>query len=139
MSAFQSQATSNANSIAQHAAAVALDGDQSCVQEMVEEYQKRRDVMVEGINAIPGLSCLKPEGAFYVMMNIRQLIGRSYNGRPVEDSMDFAELLLAEKQVAVVPGIAFEAEGFCRLSYAISVDKIREGLERIADFVSNLK
>ena len=108
MVAFQSQATSNANSIAQHASAVALNGDQSCVTEMVKHFEERRNVMVERINAIPGISCLKPEGAFYVMMNIRNLIGKSYNGRRIESSMDFAELLLAEKQVAVVPRIAFE-------------------------------
>ena len=139
MSAFQSQATSNANSIAQHAAAIALDGDQSCVEEMVKHFQHRRDVMVDGINKISGLACLKPEGAFYVMMNIKGILGRSYNGRVIEDSMDFAELLLAEKQVAVVPGIAFEAEGFCRLSYAIATDRIQEGLSRIEAFIESLK
>lgn len=139
MVAFQSQATSNANSIAQHASAVALSGDQSCVAEMVKHFEERRNVMVEKINAIPGISCKKPEGAFYVMMNIRELFGKSYNGRTIENSMDFAELLLAEKQVAVVPGIAFEAEGFCRLSYAVSVEKITEGLKRIAEFISSLE
>ena len=138
MVAFQSQATSNANSIAQHASAVALNGDQSCVTEMVKHFEERRNVMVERINAIPGISCLKPEGAFYVMMNIRGLLGKSYNGRRIESSMDFAELLLAEKQVAVVPGIAFEAEGFCRLSYAISVEKINEGIDRIEAFINSL-
>ena len=91
------------------------------------------------INRINGISCLKPEGAFYVMMNIRSLLGRSYNGRVLEDSMDFAELLLAEKHVAVVPGIAFEAEGFCRLSYAVSTEKIEEGLSRIEAFINELK
>ena len=139
MTAFQSQATSNANSIAQHAAAVAFDGDQSCVEDMRKQFELRRDVMVDGINRIEGVSCLKPEGAFYVMMNIRSLLGRSYNGRVLENSMDFAELLLAEKHVAVVPGIAFEAEGFCRLSYAISTEKIEEGLSRIESFISELK
>ena len=139
MSAFQSQATSNANSIAQYAAKAALDGDQSCVEEMVRQFEERRNVMVEGINRIEGLSCLKPEGAFYVMLNIKEMLGRRYNGRAIEDSMDFAELLLAEKQVAVVPGIAFEAEGFCRLSYAIATDRINEGLNRIESFVQSLK
>ncbi len=139
MSAFQSQATSNANAMAQHAAAVALDGDQSCVYEMRDQFQSRRDVMVDRINSIRDISCLKPEGAFYVMMNIRNILGRAYNGRVLEDSMDFAELLLAEKHVAVVPGIAFEAEGFCRLSYAISKEKISEGLDRIESFINELR
>lgn len=138
MASFQSQATSNANTIAQYAAMKALDGDQTCVDEMVQEYQRRRDLMVERINQIPNLSCRKPQGAFYVMMNIKKALGMSYNGRLLESSMDFAELLLAEKQVAVVPGAAFEAEGFCRLSYAVSMEQIEEGLNRIAEFMAEL-
>ncbi len=139
MTAFQSQATSNANSIAQHASAVALDGDQTCVEVMRQCFEARRDLMVDRINSIEGISCLKPEGAFYVMMNIRNLIGRKFNGRKLEDSMDFAELLLAEKHVAVVPGIAFEAEGFCRLSYATGEERITEGLNRIESFINALE
>ena len=138
MANFQSQATSNANTIAQYAAMKALQGDQSCVDEMVKEFEKRRNLMVERINAIPGISCRKPQGAFYIMMNIKQLLGRTYNGRVLESSMDFAELLLAEKQVAVVPGVAFEAEGYCRLSYAVSADQINRGLDRIDEFVRTL-
>ena len=138
MASFQSQATSNANTIAQYAAMKALEGDQTCVEEMVEEFQKRRDLMVERINQIPNLSCRKPQGAFYIMLNIKKVLGMSYNGRMLESSMDFAELLLAEKQVAVVPGAAFEAEGFCRLSYAVSMEQIEEGVKRIAEFVADL-
>ncbi len=138
MASFQSQATSNANTIAQYAAMKALEGDQTCVDEMVAEFQKRRDLMVERINQIPNLSCRKPQGAFYIMMNIKKVLGMSYNGRTLESSMDFAELLLAEKQVAVVPGTAFEAEGFCRLSYAVSMEQIEEGVKRIAEFVNSL-
>lgn len=138
MANFQSQATSNANSIAQYAATRALQGDQSCVDEMVAEFEKRRNAMVEKINQMPLVSCLKPQGAFYVMMNIKRVLGHSYNGRVIECSMDFAELLLAEKQVAVVPGSAFEAEGYCRLSYAISMEQIMAGLGRIEDFVRSL-
>ncbi len=138
MGAFQSQATSNPNAMAQYASIAALESDQSCVQEMVAEFEKRRDLMVERINAMPGLSCLKPQGAFYIMLNIKEIMGRSYNGRRIEGSMDFAELLLAEKQVALVPGVAFEAEGYCRLSYATSVEQITKGLDRIEDFVKEL-
>ena len=138
MANFQSQATSNANTIAQYAAMKALQGDQSCVDEMVKEFEKRRNLMVDRINAIPGVSCRKPQGAFYIMMNIKQLLGRTYNGRVLESSLDFAELLLAEKQVAVVPGVAFEAEGYCRLSYAVSADQINRGLDRIEEFVRTL-
>ena len=138
MSRLQSQSTSNPNSIAQYAALAALQGDQSCVDDMVAQFQHRRDVMVERINAIPGLSCLKPQGAFYIMMNIKDVLGKKYNGRTIEGSMDFAELLLAEKQVALVPGVAFEAEGYCRLSYATSEEQINKGLDRIAQFVAEL-
>ena len=138
MASFQSQATSNANTIAQYAAMKALQGDQTCVDEMVAEFQQRRDLMVEKINEIPNLSCRKPQGAFYIMMNIKKVLGMSYNGRMLESSLDFAELLLAEKQVAVVPGAAFEAEGFCRLSYAVSTEQIEEGVKRIAEFVKDL-
>ena len=138
MSSFQSQATSNPNSIAQYAAMKALQGDQSCVYAMVAQFAKRRDAMVEKINAIPGLSCRKPQGAFYIMMNIKQMLGKHYDGRMIERSLDFAELLLAEKQVALVPGVAFEAEGYCRLSYAVSMENILEGLSRIGEFVAEL-
>ena len=138
MSSFQSQATSNPNSIAQYAAMKVLQGDQSCVDAMVAQFEKRRDAMVEKINAIPGLSCRKPQGAFYIMMNIKQMLGKHYDGRMIESSLDFAELLLAEKQVALVPGVAFEAEGYCRLSYAVSMENILEGLSRIGEFAAEL-
>ncbi len=135
---FQSQATSNANSIAQYAAMKALQGGDECIKPMVAEFEARRDALVERINKIPGLSCRKPHGAFYIMLNIKQVLGKSYNGRVIETSKTFAELLLAEKHVAVVPGVAFEAEGFCRLSYAVSMENCMEGLNRIEAFVSEL-
>lgn len=138
MGAFQSQATSNPNAMAQYASIAALKSDQSCVAEMVAAFEKRRNMMVDKINSIPGLSCLKPQGAFYIMLNIKGILGRKYQGRPIEGSMDFAELLLAEKQVALVPGVAFEADGYCRLSYATSEEQITKGLERIEAFVNEL-
>ncbi len=135
---FQSQATSNANAIAQYAAMKALQGGDECIKPMVAEFEARRNAMVEKINQIPGLSCRKPQGAFYIMLNIKKILGKSYNGRVIETSKTFAELLLAEKHVAVVPGIAFEAEGFCRLSYAVSMEHCMEGLSRIEAFVNEL-
>ena len=139
MGNFQSQATSNPNSIAQHAGVTALNADQKCVKDMAAEFEHRRNYMVEHIGWIPGLSCKKPAGAFYVMMNMKALIGRRYNGREITGSMDFADLLLTEEKVAVVPGVAFEAEGYCRLSYAVSLDDIKKGLDRIEHFVSMLE
>lgn len=138
MTNFQSQSTSNPNSIAQYAGVTALSADQGCVKEMVAEFEHRRDYIVEHIGWIPGLTCLKPAGAFYVMMNMKSLIGCGYKGRKIEGSMDFADMLLTEEKVAVVPGVAFEAEGYCRLSYAISLDDIKKGLDRIEHFVSML-
>ncbi len=139
MGNFQSQATSNPNSIAQHAGVTALNADQKCVRDMAAEFEHRRNYMVEHIGWIPGLSCKKPAGAFYVMMNMKALIGRRYNGWEITGSMDFADLLLTEEKVAVVPGVAFEAEGYCRLSYAVSLDDIKKGLDRIEHFVSMLE
>ena len=138
MTSFQSHATSNPNSIAQYAAMKALQSGDDCIKPMVAEFERRRNAMVEKINQIPGLSCRKPKGAFYIMLNIEQVMGKSYDGRVIDSSRTFAELLLAEKHVAVVPGVAFEAEGFCRLSYAVSMENCMEGLRRIEDFVSEL-
>ena len=138
MTSFQSHATSNANAIAQYAAMKALQSGDECIKPMVAEFEARRNAMVERINQIPGLSCRKPKGAFYIMMNIKGIFGKSYNGRVIETSKTFAELLLAEKHVAVVPGIAFEAEGFCRLSYAASMEHCMEGLNRIESFINDL-
>lgn len=138
MTKYQSHATSGANAAAQHAAAVALTMDQGCVEEMRQAFEQRRNKLVELVNAIPGLSCRKPHGAFYVMMNIRQLMGKSIQGKVIDGSLSFAEALLEHAHVAVVPGVAFMAEGYCRLSYATSMENIIEGLRRIEAFVKEL-
>ena len=117
----------------------ALQGDQSCVDAMVAQFEKRRDAMVEKINAIPGLSCRKPHGAFYVMMNIRGITGKRYHGKVLGGSTAIAEALLEHAHVALVPGAAFLDEGFCRISYATSMENIEEGLRRIAAFVKELE
>lgn len=135
----QSHATSAPNTAAQHAAAVALSMPQDAVEEMRVEFEKRRNEMVRLVNEIPGLSCRMPHGAFYVMMNIRQLFGRRHGDVVISDSTSFAQCLLESAHVAVVPGAAFLDEGFCRLSYATSMDNIREGLGRIAAFVKELE
>ena len=136
---YQSQATSAPNSAAQHAAAVALTMPQDCVEEMRRAFEQRRDRLVELINAIPGLSCRKPHGAFYVMMNIRGITGKRYHGTELSGSTAIAEALLEHAHVALVPGAAFLDEGFCRLSYATSMENIEEGLRRIAAFVKELE
>ena len=105
---------------------------------MRKAFEERRDVLVKGINAIDGLSCLKPEGAFYVMMNVTRLMGKRYENQLINDSAAFADTLLTYGKVSVVPGSAFMAEGFCRLSYATSREEILEGLRRIETFVTKL-
>lgn len=131
MSSVQSHATSNPNSIAQVAAAVALDGPTDDLLVMKKAFKERRDYMVERINSIDGLSCLKPDGAFYVMMNIEKLIGRDICGKTINSGDDFAEVFLENKLVAVVPGNGFYAPNHVRWSYATSMENIKEGLDRL--------
>lgn len=139
MSNVQSHTTSNPNSIAQYASLAALTGPKNEVKAMVAEFDERRRLMVERINSIPGLSCRTPKGAFYVMMNISEAIGKTYKGRRIDGSLSFADTLLDAQMVAVVPGIAFGADNYVRLSYAVSSDNIKKGLDRIKAFVKDLK
>ncbi|MCI6036350.1 MAG: pyridoxal phosphate-dependent aminotransferase [Clostridiales bacterium] len=138
MTNYQSQSTSAPNSAAQHAAAAALCGDQSCVETMRQAFQQRRDRIVERINAIPGLSCNKPDGAFYVMMDVRPLLGKRLDGQVIATSSDFANALLEKQHAVIVPGESFLADGFCRLSYATSMEAIEDGMNRLANFVKEL-
>lgn len=140
MGSLQSHATSNPNSIAQYAAVAALTDQraQPEIDRMVQAFDARRIDMVERINSIEGLSCRRPEGAFYVMMNISKIIGKSFNGKTIQGSMDFCDMILEDQKVALVPGIAFGADEFCRLSYATSEENIKNGLARVAQFVSQL-
>ncbi|MBM7613739.1 pyridoxal phosphate-dependent aminotransferase [Alkaliphilus hydrothermalis] len=131
MGNYQSHATSHPNTIAQYASIEALLGDQTPVEDMRQAFDERRKFMVERINSIDNISCITPKGAFYVMMNITQLMGKEIKGRKINGSMDFASLILEEGNVALVPGVAFGIEGFVRLSYANSIENIKEGLNRI--------
>lgn len=135
MSNVQSHATSNPNSIAQVAAVAALDGPQDEVPKMRAAFKERRDYMVERINSIDGVSCLEPHGAFYVMMNMKSLIGKELYGHTITGSDDFADLFLEKQLVAVVPGSGFMAEGYVRWSYATSMDNIKRGLDRLEAFL----
>lgn len=132
----QSHATSNPNSIAQKAALAALEGPEDIIDIMKAEFVKRRDYMVEKINSINGLSCIKPNGAFYVMMNISKLIGTEIDGVKINGSDDFANLLLEKANVALVPGSGFGTDIHVRLSYATSLENIKEGLNRIEKFLN---
>ena len=139
MTSFQSHASSNANSIAQYAAATALSCGDKYIKSMITEYDVRRRLMHRMINEIDGLSCKLPKGAFYIMMNLEKAIGKKYKGQLIDGSTKFAELLLNEKRVAVVPGLAFGNDHFARLSYATSRGNIVEGCKRIACFMEALE
>jgi aspartate aminotransferase len=141
MTNFQSHSTSNPNSIAQKASLEALTGHgkDEIIAEMVKEFAKRRDYMVDRINKIKDLSCRLPKGTFYIMMNITGTFGKQMDGKYVKDSSSFAELLLEKVKVAVVPGVAFGTDDFVRLSYATSLENIKKGLDRIEEFVNILK
>lgn len=137
MSNLQSHTTSNPSSISQYASVVGLTGDQSSVEKMRKQFEERRDYMAETINSIEGLSCKKPKGAFYIMVNITQLKGKTIRGTEINSSLDFAKVLLEECKVAVIPGVGFGDDDYIRLSYATSMENIKEGLRRIRDFVEN--
>ncbi|MBI5183314.1 MAG: pyridoxal phosphate-dependent aminotransferase [Nitrospinae bacterium] len=131
----QSQSTSNPVSISQKAAVEALNGSQDATAIMVEEFRKRRDYIVERLNSIEGVSCFKPLGAFYVFPNISKLYGRRYGDKIIKGSLNMADYLIQEAKVSVVPGIAFGADDFIRLSYATSMENIKRGLDRIEEAI----
>ncbi len=135
MANLQSHATSNPNSIAQAAAVEALLGDQSEIGVMCKEYIKRRDYMVERINNIDGISCLKPSGAFYIFMNVRGLLGKEYYGKVINSSQELCDDMLDRALVALVPSEGFGIDGYARLSYATSMETIIEGLNRIEKYI----
>lgn len=138
MSNLQDHSTSNPTSIAQAAAVQALGGVQEDLKIMVAEFKKRREVMVRKVNTIPGLSTLNPQGAFYCFIGIKDLLDKSFDGKKIESSMGFADLLLEKAEVAVVPGSVFGDDHYLRLSYATSMNNITEGLDRIEKFVKKL-
>jgi aspartate aminotransferase len=138
MTKVQSQSTSNPTSIAQYAALEAMRGSMDSVPVMLAEYTNRRKRIVEGLRAIPGVTCEWPGGAFYAFPNISAHLGDGENAR-AKTCTDLARLLLEKAHVAVVPGEAFGAPGFLRLSYATSIERIDEGLRRLGKFFSRVE
>ncbi len=130
MKKVQSQSTSNPTSISQVAAEAALNGDQSCIKEMLNAFKERHDFVVEELNKIKGVNCLPSQGAFYSFPDMREAIS-ALNG--VNDDVQLAEYLLNEAGVALVPGSAFGQPGYMRLSFATSMENLREALKRIGD------
>ncbi len=128
----QSQATSNVANVSQRAAIAALTGDLSAVASMRDAFDRRRRTIHQMLNDIEGVVCPEPEGAFYAFPSVRQLLGRRLAGEQVDTSADIAELAIEEAKVAVVPGEAFGAPGYLRLSYALGDDDLAEGVRRLA-------
>jgi len=138
VSKIQSQNTSNPSSISQKAAVEALTGNQDYIGMMVDEYLTRRNYLVENLNNM-GISCMTPQGSFYVFPNVSSLYGSSYMGGKILNSVDLAGYLLDEANVAVVPGVAFGNDDHIRLSYATSIENIKEGVKRIEKAIVNLE
>lgn len=136
--AIQSHSASNMVSFTQPAAVAALEGPQSVVDEMVAEFDRRRKRIVGLLNEIDGISCPMPGGAFYVFPNVSKLYGRSYEGKPITNSDDFADFALAVANIAIVAGSGFGADNYVRFSYATSMDNIEKGAARLAEAVAKL-
>ena len=136
----QSQSTTNPSSISQAAAVEALNGKQDFIPVRAKAFQERRDFVVNSLNAIEGISCLKPDGAFYVFPNCKGLIGKKdKSGKKITNDTDFVQSLLENNDVAVVQGSAFGLEGFFRISYATSMEKLEIAMKRIKSFCESLK
>jgi len=132
----QSHQTSNVCNVAQRAAIAALTGDLSAVDEMKVAFDRRRKTMVQMLNEIPGIECPEPTGAFYVYPSVKGLLGKEINGKVANTSTELAAIILDEAEVAVVPGEAFGAPGYLRLSYALGDADLTEGVSRIAKLLS---
>jgi len=136
-SRLQSNMTSAPNTIAQKAALEAIGGPQDSVAQMRQTFCERRDLMLRLLEELPGVRCTKPHGAFYAFPNVSSLLGKTYGERRVDNSIQLAEALLEEVALAVVPGSPFGAEGYIRLSYAVSNETIRKGMERLDSFLQS--
>lgn len=138
MASLQSHMASNPNAIAQEATLAALEGPQDCVAQMCEQFKKRRDYIFEREEAIPMISALKPEGAFYLFVDVSGTYGKQYAGKTIQSAADFATVLLEEKYVAVVPCADFGMPDYIRLSYAADMEEIKKGMDRIEELVHGL-
>ncbi len=136
MANYLSHSTGNPSSVSQYAALEAYRSEEDLVGKMQLAYTRRRKYFLERISKLDGISCLEPDGAFYIFMNIKQLLGRTIQGVTIDSSAQFAQVLLEKGLVAVVPGEAFGAPGYLRWSYATSMENIREGLDRLEKFLS---
>ncbi len=135
MSSFLSHSTGAPGTMNQLAAVEAISGPQDSVEEMRKVFEERRNYIVERMNSIPNVSCIKPDAAFYVMMNLSELVGKTIGGKLIENDDDFAVAFLEKAMVAVVPCSGFGAPGFVRWTYATSMENIKAGLDRLEKFL----
>ena len=135
----QGHSTSGANSIAQKAALAAITGDQGTVEVMRREFDRRRRYMVERLRGMEGIACPEPLGAFYTFPRVSAYFGRSLEGPPIAGSLDFCNALLDRAKLALVPGVAFGDDGHVRLSYAASMQEIKEAMDRLEWFLTKLE
>ena len=138
MTKIQSQSTSNPTSISQKAAIEAYNGPQDYVRDVLKHFDERRRYIVKALNEIPGVTCTNPQGAFYAFPGVEGLIGKKCRSQEIDSSLSLCEMLLDEAKIAVVPGEAFGAPGYMRLSYATSLDNIKKGISRFAEFIKAL-
>jgi aspartate aminotransferase len=136
MTNYLSHSTSAPSTITQFASIEALTGEQGTVDKMRDVFEQRRDYIVGRVNAIPGLSCIKPRGAFYLMLNLKGLFGRTIGGMEIHNADDFTLALLERESVALVSCTGFGDPGFARMTYAASMETITKGLDRIERFIS---
>ena len=135
MANYLSHSTGSPSSVSQAASTAALDGPQDCVETMRQAFEERRNYIVGRVNAIEGVSCIKPEGAFYIMMNVEKQLGRTLHGELIQSSDDFSAALLKHGLVATVPCSGFGAPSFVRWSYATSMENIKKGMDRLEEFL----
>lgn len=136
VSNFQSHSTSNVANVSQYAALAAVTGGLDDVKRFRDAFDRRRKKMVEMLSEIEGVVCLRPEGAFYAFPSFREILGSTIRGRAINTTLDLADVMLDEAKVAIVPGEAFGAPGFARLSFALADDAIEEGISRMAALLS---
>ncbi len=139
MTSIQSHMTSNVNTITQYATIEALNGPVEDLNNMVKEFERRRNFMVDKLSNIDGVSIIKPSGAFYIMVNVSSYFNTTFKGEEIKNSVDFARVLLDEEKVAVIPGAGFGLDEYVRLSYATSMEIIERGIDRIAAFLNKIK
>ena len=139
ISSMQSHATSNPNTIAQYAAQSAYEHEEgeAFLREMRESFDRRRKLIMAKLDEIPLLSYVRPDGAFYIFVSVEKVLGKSYDGVKINSALDFANILLDKRDVTVIPCESFGADGYIRLSYAISDEDIVKGVERIGEFIAH--